>query len=209
MQKILITLIFFVVPHFFFGQDDPKALYESYQVDVKPKFPGGDEKLKKYLKDSLRYPEEEKKKGISGEVKVQFIVNYKGEITDVQVVKGVYGGEGLSKEALRLVKAMPKWSTGKKEGRPVNVKMTLYVSFKLDNPPPPQVPTSVSVKDMKDGQVGQEGEVTATDVLVEQKADEPLVYAEEMPEFPGGQEALAQYLAKNIKYPQMEKENGI
>ena len=72
---------------------------------------------------------EAKEKGIEGKVLVSFVVDNKGNIKDISLTKSA--NEFLDKEALRVVKSMPKWNPGKKDNKKVNVKLTLPISFKL------------------------------------------------------------------------------
>ena len=98
-------------------------------VEDQPKFPGGMEALMKYLKDNVRYPAICKEQKIQGRVIVQFVVNPDSTISDVQVIKPV--NPHLDKEAVRVVKAMPKWEPGKQRGEAVKVRFTLPVTFRL------------------------------------------------------------------------------
>lgn len=100
-------------------------------VEEMPEFPGGQADLVKFLQNNINYPQVEKEAGISGKVYVKFVVQPDGNISDVTVLKGVNGGDGLSKEAVRVVKAMPKWKPGKQNGRTVPVYFNLPISFKL------------------------------------------------------------------------------
>lgn len=94
-----------------------------------PQFPGGVPAMQQYFTDNLRYPATDKEAGKEGKVYVGFTVARDGSVADVQHVRGV--SAGLDREAVRLVKAMPKWTPGKQRGRPVPVRMTVPVSFKL------------------------------------------------------------------------------
>ena len=83
----------------------------------------------KYLQKNIRYPQICKEQRVQGRVIVQFVVNADSTITDVNVVKPV--NPYLDQEALRVVKAMPKWNPGKQRGEPVRVRFTLPVTFRL------------------------------------------------------------------------------
>lgn len=100
-------------------------------VEDKPTFPGGDGAMYKYLGKSIDYPSQARRMGIEGRVFVQFIVGKDGAIREVQAIKGI--GAGCDEEAVRVIKAMPKWKPGKQRGRPVQVRMVLPVFFKLNN----------------------------------------------------------------------------
>jgi protein TonB len=94
-----------------------------------PTFPGGDGELFKFLSNNVKYPVIAQENGIQGRVICQFTVNKDGSIVDVVVVRSV--DPSLDKEAIRVIKSMPNWSPGKQRGKPVRVKYTLPVNFKL------------------------------------------------------------------------------
>ena len=99
------------------------------KAEVMPQFPGGDQAMMKFVSENVQYPEEAKEKEISGRVLVGFIVEKDGSVNEVKVVKGI--GGGCDEEAVRVVKAMPKWKPGKQKGKPVRVHYTLPLTFKL------------------------------------------------------------------------------
>ena len=98
-------------------------------VDEPPSFPGGDAAQIAFLSNKLRYPAVAMEQGIQGRVVTQFVVDKDGSITDVKVVRSL--DPMLDKEAVRLVKSMPKWTPGKLNGSPVRVKCILPISFRL------------------------------------------------------------------------------
>lgn len=98
-------------------------------VEVMPQFPGGQIAMLQYLMKNMKYPEQAMKEGIQGRVTVRFIVEKDGSISDVKPVLSVH--PLLNKEAVRVVKSMPKWSPGKHNGKPVRVRFNLPVMFKL------------------------------------------------------------------------------
>ena len=98
-------------------------------VEIEPEFPGGMAELMKYLEKNLRYPQICKEQGVQGRVIVQFVVNTDSTITDVDVIKPV--NPHLDEEAVRVVKAMPKWNPGKQRGEPVRVQLFLPITFRL------------------------------------------------------------------------------
>lgn len=99
-------------------------------VENMPEFPGGTSALMKYLNSSIKYPVIAQENGIQGRVVCQFVVNKDGSIVDIEVARSS-GDASLDKEAVRVIKAMPKWTPGKQRGKPVRVKYTLPVNFKL------------------------------------------------------------------------------
>ena len=103
---------------------------EIFQVvENMPEFPGGMGALMKFLGKNIKYPTIAQENGVQGRVIVQFVVNKDGTIVDPVVVRSV--DPYLDKEALRVVKAMPKWKPGMQRGKTVRVKYTVPVTFKL------------------------------------------------------------------------------
>ena len=100
-------------------------------VETMPSFPGGQQALFKYLSDNIKYPVIAQENGIQGTVVCQFTVNKDGSIVDVEAVKNTSGDAALEKEAIRVIKSMPKWSPGKQRGQAVRVKYTVPVRFRL------------------------------------------------------------------------------
>ncbi|MBQ8594103.1 MAG: energy transducer TonB [Bacteroidaceae bacterium] len=109
--------------------EEPKEEEVFMVVEKMPEFPGGMGELMKWLSKNIKYPAIAQENGVQGRVVVQFVVNKDGSIVDPQVIKSV--DPYLDKEALRVVKAMPKWSPGEQRGKPVRVKYTLPVMFRL------------------------------------------------------------------------------
>ncbi|PWE00417.1 energy transducer TonB [Marinilabilia rubra] len=98
-------------------------------VEDMPEFPGGDAALHKYLATSVDYPVIAQENGIQGRVYVKFVINTDGSVTDVQIARGV--DPSLDKEALRVVRDMPKWKPGKQRGKAVRVSYTVPINFVL------------------------------------------------------------------------------
>lgn len=104
---------------------------EIFQVvEEEPEFPGGMEALYKYLGESIKYPQLAKENNIEGKVYVTFVVEKDGSIANPRILRDIGGGCG--NEAVRVVKAMPKWKAGKQRGKNVRVQFNLPVSFKLN-----------------------------------------------------------------------------
>lgn len=100
---------------------------------VMPEFPGGQEALKIFLSNNLVYPEDAKEIGIEGKVIVSFVVFEDGSIQQGTILRGISGMKSCEREALRLIKLMPKWTSGKNElGRTLKVRVRIPVVFSLD-----------------------------------------------------------------------------
>ena len=98
-------------------------------VEQMPSFPGGPSALMQYLSSNIKYPVVAEENGLQGRVVCTFVVERDGSITDVRVIKSV--DPSLDKEAVRVVKGMPKWIPGKQNGSAVRVKYTVPVTFRL------------------------------------------------------------------------------
>ena len=99
-------------------------------VEESPEFPGGYEAYLQYLKKNIKYPAICRDNNIQGRVIISFVVNKDGKIVDAEVVKGV--NPSLDKEALRVISTMPNWKPGKQRGKPVRVKYSSPVNFRLN-----------------------------------------------------------------------------
>lgn len=98
-------------------------------VEKMPSFPGGYQALFDYLEKNIKYPAKAVKNKIQGRVIVQFIVDEKGNLSDIKVVKSAE--PSLNAEAVRVVKSMPRWNPGMQNGKAVKVRYTLPVTFRL------------------------------------------------------------------------------
>jgi protein TonB len=94
-----------------------------------PEFQGGEEELMKFLKNNISYPQMAKESGIQGTVYVTFVVTSAGKVISASVLRGI--GGGCDEEALRVVKMMPEWKSGKQNGQAVPVQFNLPIKFIL------------------------------------------------------------------------------
>lgn len=100
-------------------------------VEQMPTFPGGEGELNAFISKNLKYPVTAQENGIQGRVTIRFVVTASGDISDVKVMRGI--DPACDKEAVRVVKSMPKWVAGKQNGRNVAVYFTLPIVFRLNN----------------------------------------------------------------------------
>ncbi|CAN5395416.1 energy transducer TonB [soil metagenome] len=107
--------------------EDPNQIF--LVVEQPPEFPGGNQALMTFIAKNMRYPAQARRMQIEGQVYVSFVVDADGRINDIQVIKGI--GAGCDEEAKRVVGLLPPWKPGKQRGRPVRVKFTLPLKFKL------------------------------------------------------------------------------
>ncbi|MBL7897870.1 MAG: energy transducer TonB [Crocinitomicaceae bacterium] len=99
------------------------------EIEKMPEFQGGMEALSTYLSTNLLYPETARNNKIEGKVIISFMVEATGKVTNCRIKESAH--TDLDKEALRVVSAMPEWIPGEKNGKKVNVEMTLPIVFKL------------------------------------------------------------------------------
>ena len=99
-------------------------------IDQMPTFPGGDSALFNFLNKNINYPIEAQKNGIEGRVICKFTVDRDGTIKDIEVIQSV--NSSLDKEAVRVLKLLPKWSPGIVQGKAVRVSHSLPINFKLE-----------------------------------------------------------------------------
>ena len=98
-------------------------------VEEMPAFPGGEQKLLEYVAKNVKYPQIARESGIKGRVFISFVVEPDGSVSNVKVLRGI--GGGCDEEAMRVVKAMPKWKPGKQRGKAVRVSYMLPINFQL------------------------------------------------------------------------------
>lgn len=98
-------------------------------VEEQPSPVGGYSAFYEYIGKKLKYPAQARRMGIEGKVFVEFIIDKDGSITEVKLMKGI--GGGCDEEAIRVIKAAPKWKPGKQRGQPVKVKLVVPITFKL------------------------------------------------------------------------------
>lgn len=99
------------------------------KVDEMPSFPGGESAMKSYLSSTVKYPIVAQENGVQGRVIVQGIIDKDGSLSDVKISRSIE--PSLDREALRVVKAMPKWRPAKIKGRPVRTKCSIPIVFRL------------------------------------------------------------------------------
>lgn len=103
-------------------------------VENMPEFPGGLVAMQKYIEKNMRYPPQAIKNNITGKVMVEFVIDENGYVTNARIVKGI--GYGCDEEALRVVRAMPRWKPGTQKGKNVKVRFLLPLRFDIQDPWP-------------------------------------------------------------------------
>ena len=178
-------------------EDNPVQIIRNnndsiYQiVEEMPQYPGGEKAMMEYVAKNVKYPQEAKDKEIQGRVFVSFVIEKDGSVNEVKVMRGI--GGGCDEEAVRVIIGMSKWKPGKQDGKPVRVSYMMPINFKLSDgqPAKPSKKADANKPDMKPDKDG--------------------VYqiVEEMPQYPGGEQAMMDFVSKNVVYPQEAQEKGI
>ncbi len=110
--------------------EEPESKKEIFiTAEEMPSYSGGETERMKFLADNIKYPQQAAETGIQGTIYIQFVVDSKGNITDVTIMRGI--GGGCDEEAVRVIKMMPKWHPGRQNGQTVRVRYTMPVVFKL------------------------------------------------------------------------------
>lgn len=174
--------------------DDDKAFEH---VEKMPVFPGGDMAMMEFLSKNIKYPVEAQKKELQGRVVVSFVVEKDGSLSDVKVAKSV--DPQLDEEALRVVKSMPNWTPGMHNGKAVRVKYYVPISYQLNGPAAKTDGQTAPAPRPADSPTAQPSAFSGEKVFD---------VVEDFPKFPGGDRALMDFLANNVKYPVEAQEKG-
>ncbi len=146
-------------------------------VEEMPQYPGGEPALLQYIFNNLKYPAQSLKSGVQGKVYVRFVVTKTGDIGEIKIMKSL--DQYCDAEAIRVIKSMSKWVPGKQKGVNVPVYYVVPINFMLKK-------KAIT----KDGTSIKKG-----------TSEEPYTAVQEMPQYPGGEAALLQYIHNNLKYP--------
>ncbi len=110
-------------------EEETDEVFQFAVIEDKPTFPGGEGAMLQYLAENIKYPEISIESDSQGTVYVQFVIDKSGNVTDILIVRGV--DKYIDKEAVRVMKSMPKWKPGKQRGKPVKVQYVIPVKFTL------------------------------------------------------------------------------
>lgn len=109
--------------------EDTKV-YDFVSIETQPSYPGGMDKFYSYVGKSVKYPAMAAENNIQGKVYLSFVVEKDGRLTDIKVERKL--GGGTDEEAIRVLKASPRWTPGIQNGKPVRVKFNIPISFTLN-----------------------------------------------------------------------------
>lgn len=193
------------------GDQAPQKKGNVYvTVEQMPSFPGGLDAQQRFISGGLKYPVEAQTKGIQGRVTVRYVVKSTGEISNIEVIRGI--DPLLDNEAIRIVKSMPNWEPGKQGGKAVDVYYTLPIVFRLagatkkvesGGDPNEIVAVGYGAPQEKKVEVASLKEGSPNDKM------KPFLTVEQMPAYPGGEPAMHEYISNNLKYPEDAQKNGI
>lgn len=174
---------------------DPEQEDKVYEaiVDVRPTFPGGDEKLMEWISQHIQYPQNAYDSHTQGRVIVQFLIKEDGSVGDAKIIRSVF--PSLDEEALRVVTTLPKFNPAILDGKAVEYWFTIPIVFRLED-------------DLKSHENAKTSAIIATQSEIKDAPtanfDENRIYhhiVEQMPEYPGGQAAMLKFIGDNLKYP--------
>jgi protein TonB len=143
--SILITLFIALLTGCAKRQEDPHSGNDEKHtaVETQATFPGGMEAFYAYLTANIHYPTAARQNNVQGKVIIVFIIDTDGSVTDVKVQQGI--GNGCDEEAVRVIKASPKWIPATQDGRAVRQQFTVPINFVLTDSANGQKQNSVSV----------------------------------------------------------------
>ena len=156
-------------------------------VERMPEFPGGQQAMLQFVAENIKYPVLAQENGVQGRAICQFIIEKDGRVNDVVIVRST-GDAALDEEAIRVVLSMPAWKPGIHRGKPVRVKYTLPINFRLTPGESKSKTTKSPYSDTHNKQ---------------QYIDRSV------PQFPGGLSKLNEYVKANIRYPKAAYDRGI
>lgn len=107
--------------------EDSIQIFVSPEVGPKPV--GGYEEFYREISKSLKYPHRAMRQEVQGQVYVEFVIDRKGEPSQLRIIKGI--GAGCDEEALRVI-AKSRWEPGRQRGKPVKVRMVIPINFRLE-----------------------------------------------------------------------------
>ena len=154
---------------------EPKKANLFTVVEEMPQFVGGFNALMKFIGDNIQYPAQAKADKTEGTVIVNFVIKNNGKVENVKIDRGI--NPLLDKEAARVISILPEWIPGKQQGKAVDVSYTIPIQFKLD------------------------GNEQKKPVGLQKQSNEPYKEVEEMPQFPGGENALMHFIMEQVRYP--------
>jgi TonB family protein len=162
-----------------------------------PSYPGGTAQMFAFISKNLSYPKDAVKAKKEGRVIVQFVIKADGAISDVKVIRQLY--PSCDKEAVRVVSLMTRWIPGKDKGKPVSVRFTLPIVFKLNDTASAGSAASSNTSSAAYGQQNNEAEKEST------PSAKTYEVVDVEPQYKGGFATMFEYLKNNLRYPEEAK----
>ena len=179
---------------------------------VKPTFRGGTDACNQYLHEHMFYPAAAVGTGIYGKVKLAFDVETNGAITGIRIVEGL-GNKAINAAAVKLIKDMPDWVPGEKNGRRVRVRCLLSLNYTANTPVEETGSDMEFSNDRADNATSTDEviPVAVAEKTESRPADDNVSYnmVEQKPSFPGGESAMFRWISENMTYPATAAENGV
>lgn len=166
-------------------------------IEQQAEFPGGEAALMAFIKKNLKYPADAARDSIEGRVVLTYMVELDGSITEIEVMRSP--DERLTKEAVRVIKMMPKWKPERRLGKPVRTKYVLPITFRLNAAQQKSANANPLATKMEKADIAA---ASGEDMIFEGKPDHD-------PEFPGGEAALMKFIKTNLSYPPSAARKGI
>ena len=112
---------------------DKNGVLVYHKAEIDPSFDGGNKAMMNFLRDNLQFPESAKEKGIEGTVFVDFVIGKSGSVREVEVTNDTNEevDQSFRDEAIRVVSSMPKWLPGRQQGKAVDVKFSVPITFEM------------------------------------------------------------------------------
>ena len=164
------------------------------EPDIDPMFTGGTAAMHKFITSTLNYPKEAIEKNIEGLVVYTFVVEKDGTLSNFNLIHRA--DPMLDAEALRILKAMPPWRPAKYKGEAVRAETYVPMYFKIN-------------KNRRTAKTNSQGSSTAKTDLDIIANEEIFSIVDQMPQYPGGEKKLTEFLSNRIIYPSQALQNGI
>lgn len=166
------------------AQEDQK-IYSFMSMETPPSYPGGMTSFYSFLNDTMKYPEEAKKRNLMGTLLVSFVVEKDGSLNDIKIDRNL--GHGTDEEAVRVLKLSKRWNPGLIAGKPVRVKYNIPVRFGPQN--------SSLIAAQPKNTIAPGTNDTGEDKIYN------FISMETPPSYPGGLTNFYQFISENMKYP--------
>ena len=198
-------------------EDNPVQILKNdndtvYQVvDQMPEFPGGMEAMMEFVATNIKYPQDAIDENMEGRMMVSFVVEKDGLVSNVKMLRGVC--KSIDEEAMRVVRGMPRWKPGMKDGKPARVAYQIPIVFKLGQMNNEHKTTVKTIVAGDDEHSCKASTATFPDENMKDKmkpnANGVYQIVEEMPRFPGDDKALKEYLNNNLSVPEKYKDMDV